>query len=281
VITNSLVSSLKNLYKKYRDQKLNIRREVYNQLITKLVSDPVVYVEEFEGNFLIDKSSHLFGLIVVHGCYESQLAEKCCRYIDPNKDAIDIGANVGFYSVLFAKKIAHDSKVLSIEPTKSTFDKLTFNLRENGVGDKVIAFNGAVSDTLGKIEINVIPGKEEYSSLNPINHFAVEGQKYVSYEVECLTIDLLVEKYKLAPGFIKCDVEGAENLVLLGSKQVLKEHRPIILVEVSDPSLRQNGSSAKTVIDFITSNGYKVVDAEYPERKPGNFNYANVLCIPE
>ncbi|MEH2430375.1 MAG: FkbM family methyltransferase [Nostoc sp.] len=276
-----LISPIINIRRHFLRKNIEIKIEVYNKLCEILVTDPVIHVDEFNGIFLIDKRSTLFRRILVEGYYEPKLTKYCSQYIDFNKDVIDVGANIGFYSVLCAKRINHCNKVLSIEPTKNAFEKLIHNLKLNEVNLKVISYNGVASNIIGEVEINTVIGKEEYSSLGAMSHPSISRDSYTSCKVESSTIDSLVEKYSLKPGFIKIDVEGAENLVLEGCQKVLTENHPVILMEVSDALLKQNGSSAKGVIDMISSYGYDIIDPAFPKELPGGRSYGDILCIPK
>ena len=112
-------------------------------------------------------------------------------------------------------------------------------------------------------------------------HPSIRGDNFTTYEIEVSTIDSLVSRYSLELGFIKIDVEGLEHLVLSGSKTTLENQRPVILSELSDYLLRQNGSSSIEVINFVKSLNYIIVDAETPEIKPEIKEFTNILCIPK
>jgi FkbM family methyltransferase len=265
----------------FEREKIKTRLEVYEQLRRLLIVNPIVHIEEFDADFIIDKNSQLFSRLLLFGNYEPKLVNYCSQHLDIDKDVIDVGANIGFYSVFFAKKINLDRRVLSIEPTENCLGKLQKNLALNSVEGKVIIFNGVVSNTIGELLINTIPGNEEFSTIGKLNHPSIPKDNHESYKVESSTVDLLVEKFSLNPGFIKCDVEGAEHLVLEGCDQVLTTFRPAILMEISDPLLRQNGSSAQAIIEKIYSYGYDIIDADYPGLKPGSRSYGEILCTPK
>ena len=226
------------------------KMEVIHTLREMLTMDPVLRVDEFSGVFAVDIRSDLFGRLILQKTYEPQLVKLCQKYIDPHRDVIDVGANVGFYSVLFAQTIA-DRRVLSIEPTRNAWQRLCRNIQMNNVENKVEVFHGVASNTNGCCEIKTIRGKEEYSCLGVMVHPSVAKEHWDLEEVQGATLDDLVKQYSLDPGFIKIDVEGAEHLVFGGAHYLLNEKRPIILSELSDFLLRKNGSSAVEVIDMI------------------------------
>ncbi len=254
--------------------------KVYQHLCELLIEDPVIKVSEFQGSFVVDCKSDIFKRILIHKVYEPLLVNHALKNLDKDKDVIDVGANIGFYTVLFAKNL-NRRKVLSIEPTKNALQRLYKNIQLNNIIDKVIVFEGAVSDYVGRGQIKTLNGKEEYSTVGQWKHPSIENENFATYEIEVFTIDDLVNKYSLEPGFMKIDVEGIEHLVLKGSKKTLENKRPVILSELSDYLLKQNGSSSLEVINFFKSLDYIVIDAETPEIKPEFKKNTNILSIPK
>jgi len=264
----------------FKNNKLKYELKICENASQMLAEDPVFYVREFQGKFVVGRNSDLFKTLLIAREYEASLAELVLRYLDCNRDAIDVGANMGFYTILLAKNV-NNKKVLAVEPAKKAFERLEKNLKLNQVEHKVILFEGAVSNNSGVLNLKTVNGREEYSTLGKLNHPAVRDEKYQIQEVNVTTIDSLVKKYSLDPGFMKIDVEGMEHFVLDGSRVTLETAKPIILMELSDPLLKQNGSSAGELIDFIKPFKYKILDAEMPEISPLLKPFTNILCLPE
>ncbi len=241
--------------------------------------DICIHVDEFDGDFQIDARSALFRRLVRDGCYEPELTRLCRDKLDPNRDVLDIGANIGFHAVLFARML-QAGKVLSVEPTKNALARLQANVQRNGQQDKVLIHHGAVSDSAGSVDIKTIPGREEFSSIGNLKHPAVQGERFNIETVDTQTVDALVAHYQLNPGFMKVDVEGVEHLVFRGADKLLGEHRPIILAELSDPLLRSNGSSAQQVVDLIARFDYQIIDPLRPSVVPGTREFGDILCQP-
>lgn len=267
------------------DRKIQIKllkpkNEVCQLLSNILVNDPVLHVKEFNGDFLIDKRSTLLSRILVKGSYEPKLAKLALQYTDTSKDVIDIGSNIGFYSVLLAKHIDKTRKVLSIEPTLNALEKLRKNLELNEISDKVIIYDGVISNESGEVEINTILGKEEYSSVNLIVHSAVATSSYVAYKVKCTTLDTIVDLHNLNPGFVKIDVEGAEHLVLDGARNTLSRYRPIILTEVSEKLLSSGNFSVEKMLNLIKSYGYDIFDPSFSQEMINPHLCKQIICIP-
>ncbi len=191
----------------------------------------VVQLQSFGGTFEIDARSHILHRVLVAGGYEPEIVALLKTLVDPGRDAIDIGANVGLYTVLISDLLFEPQKTLAVEPTPRAGRLLSLNLERNNVSKKVIVYRGAVGEAAGSITMNVIPGKEEYSSRNDLTHHAIAGERSEQIVVPCQTVDALVDLWRLKPGFMKIDVEGAERTVLAGAKKTIHEFRPVILFE--------------------------------------------------
>ncbi len=265
-----------NAYQKRRAEK----QKIVTNLRHILVSDPHCAVKEFQGIFSIDRRSDIFKRIVIDGHYEPDLVRYCRKYLVDNRDVLDIGANVGFYTVMFAKNI-QGRRVLAVEPTKNALMHLRKNIALNQVEDKVLVFEGVVADKTAKVTMQVIPGKEEYSSLGVMEHPSIVKEPHISEEVDSITIDDLVDRFHLDPGFIKVDVEGSEHVVFSGSKKVLSTCRPVILSELSDFLLTKNGASSMEVIDLLRKCDYDIMDPINPWASVGRKPFGNVICFPK
>lgn len=245
----------------------NPRFWVLKEIITKMsliIADKVVvYLDQFSGSFNIDIRSDIFFRLIHSGKYEEDLSSKIKDLIDPSKDAIDIGANIGFFTVLIANIIHEKSKVLSIEASKNMFSALKENVSINNLNDKVILHYGAASFEEGEIKINVIEGKEEYSSIKDINHPNVSEEKFTSELVECTTVDFLVEKFDLNPSILKIDVEGAEDMVISGASKTFSLYRPHAILELNDHNGNKDKIKSLVIIkEFFDDLNYKVLDLD-------------------
>ena len=264
----------------FLQKKRSLQKETIHDFGELLCEDPVISIKEFNGIFAIDIRSDLFSRVLIDKNYEPTLVKYCLKYLDENRDVIDVGANIGFFTVMFAKTIKN-KKVLSIEPTKNALKRLYRNIELNNVMEHVDIFEGVASNKKGVIEIKTIKGKEEYSTLGEMKHPSISKESYTTEKVTSITIDELVNQKSLDPGFIKVDVEGAEHLVFGGAQKVLEEKRPIILSELSNYLLNKNGSSSKEVINLIKKHGYDVFDPVDLSIEPGTKDFGDILCFPK
>jgi len=118
------------------------------------------------------------------------------------KDAVflDIGSNIGAYTFNIAAR-RDDARILAFEPTPRVFAKLTYNLKINGLLDRVTAFNLALSDQKGEMRFN-----SELESL-------VLGDGDITVQTDTL-LNIINEQGITEIGALKIDVEGAEDSIL-------------------------------------------------------------------
>jgi FkbM family methyltransferase len=217
----------------------------------------VVEIKDLPGTYEIDFRSRILRRILISKDYEPEIVSIVKAYLEADKDAINVGANVGIFTILLADLINKDRKVLAVEPTPHAFGYLVNNLKRNNLYDKTILYNGVCSDSRGDFILNTIEGKEEFSSLGESYMNNMHGN-LIQIKVEGETIDNLVDSVNLNPGIMLIDVEGAEMKVLKGAYSILKKHKPIVISELVDDFLMKQGSSSKEVIDFLKELGYNV-----------------------
>lgn len=273
------------LYPAIAARRLVLRRKhiiqniLLNNLSDLLQEDPVIKIDDFAGSFVLDSRSDLFRRLIINKHYESEFVHLILRYINPDRDALDIGANVGFYTIMLAR-ILKQGKVISVEPTRNALKRLRRNLTINGLNQSVHIYDGVVSDSPGPRRIHTIEGKEEYSSLGEIVHPSALNEHSSVEEVNGITVDMLVRQTATHPGFMKVDVEGAEHLVFSGARETLLNDRPIILSELSDTLLKANGSSAESVIKIIKECNYDIFDPRAISSNLKIKDYGDILCFP-
>ena len=173
--------------------------------------------------------SHLLRRIAVTGAYEPAVAKALVR--NAKGDFVDVGANVGFFSIHLAKQPSIQ-QVLAIEPNPRAFEYLKRNLEQNKLADKIEIVRRAAASKCEELELVSFEGREEYSSISSNVHPSVQGLEPTRYKVQAEPLDSIFEGRKLTPGLIKIDAEGAELEVLKGMKDTLRTHRPTLLCEV-------------------------------------------------
>jgi FkbM family methyltransferase len=270
----------------WTNRKLAKRRELfdafYRQLIDTIEGGSLrVRVEHFSGIFEFNCRSHILRKILEEKQFEPEIAGLIAKTLDSKRDAVDVGANVGLYSVLLSKGLNRGRKVLAIEPTPAALKYLYKNLESNGCSKSVIVYEGIATDRKGAFQLNVIPGMEEYSSLGLIVHESARNENSLPIRIKGDSIDALVRRYKLSPGLLKIDTEGAEYQVLSGAKVTLAKHKPVVISELSDKMLSSMHTNSQMVVNLLVQHEYKVTSIENPG-KPVTFPYeGEIIAIPQ
>jgi FkbM family methyltransferase len=276
----ALLSVPLQIRRKYLVNKYRSAFDAMGRLARHAQHDIRISVPEFDGTFTLSPKSALFQRLMIYGAYEPAVSNMFLEHVDPNRDVIDVGANVGFFTVGAACRL-QKGRVLAIEPTAGAFNRLVSNVRDNGVANRVVMEKVLIADTPGIGSVNVVDGKEEYSSLGRLVHPGAATANGVKEEqVPIVTLDFLVAKHQLAPSLIKIDVEGAEHKVLRGAVETLRRLRPYVMAECSDIMLAQQGSSSIEIRKLLASLGYRIVNPEAPGTPFGKTIAGDIFCVP-
>ena len=167
----------------------------------------------------------------VFGTYEPGVVQGLEELIQPGWTAVDVGANIGYFTLLMANRVGPQGKVIAFEPLAENFRILQENIQLNG-HTNVVAENLALMSRTERIELrSATPGAITWvASVRIDQNSAVESQS-----VEAVTLDEYVQKKGIAKvDFLKIDVEGAEASVLEGATNVLNRDKPILLIEMHE-----------------------------------------------
>jgi FkbM family methyltransferase len=255
----------------------------YSMIIKRLdetiIGDVSIFVKEFDGIFNINPRSDLFHRIIRHDHYEPKITAAFLKYVDPDRDIIDVGANIGFFTIAGAKAL-RAGRLLAVEPTRHAFDRLRQNVESNGVAERTILLNCLLSNETSTVILHIVPDKEEYASVGNLLHPSIVGKAHENYQVKSVRLDDLVEEHSLKPAVIKVDVEGAEGLVFSGAQRTLSEFRPVVISEISNALLNPMGFKGVEIVAEFEKIGYRVIDPVEPGERPGSKQFGDILCLP-
>jgi FkbM family methyltransferase len=187
------------------------------------------------------------------------------QLLKPGNVVIDVGANIGTHTLSMAAMVQPNGFVFSLEPQRITFEFLSANILLNNLIN-VFPLHAAAGDKPGEILVPVV----DPNITSNAGSFAIEGHKFGD-DVRVITLDSL----SLAQcNLIKVDVEGMEIKVLEGARQIIKQHRPILLIE---NNYQENSERLITMIKEMNYSLYWFF-SEYPDK-----NYKpdfDVICFP-
>ncbi len=163
------------------------------------------------------------------GTSEPRIQEVMATLLRPAMTMYDVGANVGFYTVIAARLVGPNGRVIAFEPVPETARQLSENAELNGFGN-VTAYCEALGATDGR-EAFVVSAESTLSRL--AIHGASIRNKVSEIQVTVRRLDGLVAERRLPkPDVMKIDVEGAEAGVLTGAAGTLRAARPILVIEL-------------------------------------------------
>jgi FkbM family methyltransferase len=193
---------------------------------------------------------------------------KLSKLISPGSTVVDVGANMGFMALIFSRITGKHGRVISLEPSKTTFNKLRKNLEENRLINVICKNIGCASHSMAA-ELRKLSGSSGHSSL------AVSAEEAPNTKAEKVivdTLDSIVAPYGKVD-FLKIDTEGFECEVLEGAQKVLEESRPIVYIELS----AQYQESSERSIEILKEAGYVFLSEP---RFSGNHSGDNFIAVP-
>jgi FkbM family methyltransferase len=165
---------------------------------------------------------------------------------------IDIGANIGAYSLVASRLVGKKGKVISFEPASKSFLRLVKNISINGITN-IIPERKAVLDKNTKPLLYISSGH----NLGMSSIFHHDSENGLTERVDAVGLDDYIEKVGISRiSLIKIDIEGSEFLALKGMQKILDSMRPKILIELKEETLISSGSKVEDILDFFAKAGY-------------------------
>lgn len=176
-------------------------------------------------------------------------------FVTPGSTALDIGANLGGYSIRLAQLVGPSGQVHAFEPVPRTARLLRYNVERLAPERNVTVHEAAVSDAGGTATLH-LPIEGALENFYTAGLGRREGVRTQPVTVRTVALDDWVAAAHGRISFVKIDTEGAEWNVLTGSRRVLREHRPVILCEVGD-GVRLFGHEQSEVFSIMRDLGYE------------------------
>ena len=184
--------------------------------------------------------------ILNFGSYEKEELDMIDRLLTDNANILDIGANIGWYTINLAK-MKRNASIHAFEPLPRTFDYLKKNVDFNSV-DNATLYNVGLSDKNGTFAFYYYPEISGNASLANLS----EREDVEEIECKVLRLDDFMREHNFAVDFIKCDVEGAELLVFQGGVNTIAEHKPIVFTEMLRKWSSKYGYHPNDILSLFT-----------------------------
>jgi FkbM family methyltransferase len=213
--------------------------------------------------------SHAHFGSIAFGNLESAVQEAMVRHLGRGGVLYDIGANVGFFSMLGARLAgSSEGRVYAFEAAPDNADAIRDNARLNQLAN-IRVLPKAVSSAAGRARLQVVDDQ----SWSKLEEYGEHPYTERVLTVDTVAIDDLVEHGELQPPtVVKIDVEGAEIAVLEGMRQTIDDHRPAIICELHDTHRR--------FCELMAEHGYRLINLEgtIPVQEEGAS--AHALALP-
>lgn len=250
--------SLFKIYKKFVSDlsgsnlsKYGAIQKINNRINSKLKPDFVI----IEGNkmFLDDKDS-LF--LSVYGYHEKTETKVVKKLVNEGDITIDVGANIGYYTLLLAKIVGSSGKVIAFEAEPRNFEILKKNVEENHF-ENVIVEKKAVSEKSGVVKFFI--GEDSSTE----NQLFKPDVKHSEIEVESISIDEYLQDKDIKVDFIKMDIQGSEPLVIEGMRKTIEKNKNLkLMMEWWPDAIKKYNIKPDKHLQELVSLGFNIFEID-------------------
>ncbi|MFC9847872.1 FkbM family methyltransferase [Streptomyces sp. NPDC127595] len=210
--------------------------------------------------FAVDTQDLIQRYLYLFGVWEPHMTNWLRSRLKPGDGFIDVGANIGVFSVLASQLVGEEGQVVAIEASPVFHQRLLQEARLNECGN-LRAVNAGVSDS--RQTLTFVLASSRNMGANSIVPY--DGPAESSFEIEARPLPELLDPSEIARArVIKIDVEGAEGKVVRGLEPILDKLRPDaeISVEVTPDRMAQLGDSADELMKTMAGAGFHVYRME-------------------
>tara|TARA_Y100001949_G_scaffold79296_1_gene67084 strand:- start:766 stop:1608 length:843 start_codon:yes stop_codon:yes gene_type:complete len=244
---------------------------------------------EIEGRKMFTQNNDGLALSIFK-IYEPNQTEIVKKYVHEGDIVVDIGAHVGYYTLLMAQLVGKNGKVYSFEPDPVNFQLLKKSVEINGF-ENVVLIQKAVSNITDKVKLFL---GDNDSAINRI-YDAKLGDAKESIDVESIRIDEYFKENDELVNFIKIDSEGSEVKIINGMKQFLSRNQELVMMTEFFPFLiKKSGDEPNQYLKSLEKSGfslYNILDKNEKTNKINSENFlesginsqycTNLLCIKQ
>lgn len=188
---------------------------------------------------------------------------------------IEVGGHIGYISQYFSKLVGDNGRVIVFEPGLNNLPYILFNVQKC---NNVQIVQEAISNRVGKASFYIENLTGQNNSLIKDFKGTIENKKVAFVDnniqeviVDTTTLDAYCLKSNITPNFIKIDIEGAENLAIKGMLNMLKEHKPILMIEIQD--------NYSEIFNTLKEYGYCLYNEDLKELNNYSEIHLNTFCI--
>lgn len=193
--------------------------------------------------------------LLTKGVYEPFETELLKKLLKRGMAVVNVGANIGYYTLITANYVGPNGKVYAFEPEPKNYELLVRNIEENGYKN-VLPIQAAVSNKKGAQKLFLDKSNLGNPSLAKQNI----GEKSGFVEVETNSLDNFLKKYNndLKVDLIQMDTQGSEGLILDGAKKIIGNNKLKIIMEFWPYGLNNMGTDALGLLKRLENYGFKI-----------------------
>jgi FkbM family methyltransferase len=206
--------------------------------------------------------------------HEKETTELLKKIVKEGNLFVDLGANMGYFTLLAAKLVGPQGKVFSFEPEPKNYRCLLKNIEINNYKN-VIALQKAVSDRKGKTRLYICDYDSGHHTINKFDGIESYSRgrftRKHSIEIETITLDDFFKNQEDSIDIIKMDIEGAEALALTGMDNILRKNKKLkMIVEFFPLLIRKMGNSPEEFIRKLLEDyqfSINIIPGDYDAQK--------------
>lgn len=212
--------------------------------------------------------------LFLSGDYEAPVQEVMSGLVNTGSVFFDIGANIGFFSLMAARLIGPNGAVYAFEPVNENAALIRKNARLNSLGN-IHIFETAMTCKTGREELLLA----RYAGGASLKSAGAPPDPSGSILVETSTVDDFMQSRGIRPpDLVKIDVEGAEMDVLHGMVDTLRQKRPKLIIEFDDGSETKCEEKLRSCQEFLSGFGYRFETISNSYRD-GNWYVRHIVAL--
>ena len=217
----------------------------------------------------LDLSQGIDFAIYLGGMFERSTAVALRKLTEPSSLVLDIGANIGAHTLRLASLVGPNGRVMAFEPTDFAFRKLRRNLDLNpSLASRVRAFHCFLTASDGASVPSAIYSSWPLAAEAGL-HAKHLGREMRTESAQARSLDsILSECADQKVQLVKLDVDGFECDVLRGATSLLRDVRPIFVMELAPYVLVERGATLDQLLSYFIPNGYVFYDEQTQMRLP-------------
>ncbi len=251
-----------------------------NKIFGNINTNPL---KKFKANngltYFADIRSYTENYVPWTGEYEGKTIDKILQIVPKDANILDIGGNVGYWSVNLAEHINSGNTVSVFEPFKKNSERIKEILEANNLENKSKVYQLGLGDKNEKVGFRISQEDQENGS----DSFNAQLLSNENGDIKVTTFDELDKKENFENiGFIKIDIEGYEIKFLRGAKKFFSKNKPIIYGEFTPQDIKQNNDDPKFIYEFFKDYlFYQETKDSFVKLKEGQDFTRDLLLIPK